>query len=310
MTLTEASSSPEDREHPIEFPLLEKLVGYVKETDPKVLKKELLTKAEESPHVDLTLITDAINFMEKVHKGDERKYHHEGETPKPFITHTLATALMVFELMQDKLKGDEQSQKDFSDAIAVALLHDAIEDGRMPEEGKPEIRKEDLIEAGFSQRIADAVEVLSNVRESETPGGKRRPLSHEEYFGNIRAAKDNRELQNLGLEVIKACDRSTNVLDPFRKVKLEHGVLYQRSQPGQDTSAKKKKDAYTSRRDHIENTQTYLYLLLNDNQRASNYMHAVIDLADLTCQPRFIRTLWKTQLKFKRFQNRHRDSKK
>lgn len=311
MPQPETLSAAEEAEHSSKFPLLEKLTRYVEVNEPQILIDELITRTSENPDVDMVLLRKSIEFMEEVHQNSFRKYNYEPkDIRKPFITHTLATALIAYDLMKDTSPKDS-----LTDSLAVALLHDAIEDGKLPRDktlplsktNQRDVTRADLEERGFSKRIVDGVEALSNVRDIEVPsvGMVRKKLTHDEY--DARIEEGMRKDPELGLEKIKISDRSTNLLDPFRRLKREHGLIYQFKHRNDEEPPPK--DAFTSRKDHIVNTRRYLLSKVAGNPLVNGYIHNVLDLAEITCQIGFNPEKWQQQLKSRKFLARRKRQK-
>lgn len=300
MIISEINLHNPEKEIDIEYPFVETLVKYVTTRDPQILKDKVLAIPQPNPE-DASRLEDAVNFMEWIHFEQERIY----DTPingqkKPFITHTLAATLMVKELM-----GDEAT----TDTLIASLLHDSIEDGKLIVLGadgnlvKRDVTKTD-IEERFGTRVANAVESLSHVRDEKQSDGtiKRRKLDYDEYAAKMRKYHEDID-PDIGIFYIKVGgDRSTNLLDPFRKLRRPlSDVIFNARQ--HDSENAPKKDARTSRKEQFEHTETYLLPRIGDNPKLQSFMQDVMDLARLSLKHNFEPDNWKQQLK--RYQERH-----
>ena len=108
------------------------------------------------------LIDKAIDIAKKVHKG---QYRRDGETP--YIVHPLGVAI--------KFIGDPI-------LIAIALLHDVLEDG--------DITKKDLLKQEIPPIVVDIVEILTK-------------KDGEKYLDYILRVKNSYQATRIKIEDIK-----------------------------------------------------------------------------------------------------------
>lgn len=277
MTKPEHYYSKEPREQETD-PFLENLVRYVSERDPQVLIDEIVTRAQENPNLDAEAINHAIKFAVDVHTGQERKHDDkpEGEK-KPFITHPLAAALVVDDLMGENVT---------TESLVLTILHDTYEDGMMHKGTLQErhVTREDIRRL-FGEEMATGVELMSDVRDEIKPDGsvQKRKLhldkerNKEMYFDNVDIL-DKRQ-PTWGIYFIKAGgDRMTNLTEPFRPLETEREI-------DQKTA--------TSRKSKLKSTEKHLVPRLANQPILLEKLRTVMTLSSHTMDADFSLQNWK-----------------
>jgi hypothetical protein len=282
-------SSPEtfsqqhiETERPYDY--LGKLISVVEERDPEVLKTRLREELQDKPQVDMEFLEKVIAFNDEILAGLVRIHDipPEGQPKKPFTTHTIGTALLVAYLL-----GDEVT----TETLAIALSHDAIEDGKIDRGLVMErnVTVEDLETRFGGERgevIAWGVNALSRVRDIPTTEGgvERVKLSRTEYAAKLKQAETERPL--LGIYNIKyGADKPYNTIDPIRQLEEPPAP--------EGTTVSVKKDPWTSRRKTIDENREHILPRLEDHPHLQLILSSATDVAEQTMRPRFDRDAWK-----------------
>jgi (p)ppGpp synthase/HD superfamily hydrolase len=129
---------------------------------------------------DAAFVADALRFALEKHAGQTRK----GRPEVPYASHLLRVAGLVLE------HGGDAAQ------VAVALLHDVIEDCGVPDA--------ELV-ARFGREVAGAVRALSDVLEGDTPDRKAPWRERKTRFVARVATLDARA------RLVAACDKLDNL---------------------------------------------------------------------------------------------------
>jgi (p)ppGpp synthase/HD superfamily hydrolase len=137
------------------------------------MQKIKTESTKQNIDIDVGLIEDAINYVQKYHKNQIR---HSGE---PYFYHLFAVANITMDYLFD------------TESIVAAILHDVVEDTNSCIE---------QIELIFNKEIAEIVHVLSKI----TAHYK---LSKEETFYKINNSQDTKQKAI----IIKIIDRLHNI---------------------------------------------------------------------------------------------------
>lgn len=138
--------------------------------------KEIVGEMYEATPEDVAFVEKAYEYSQKAHGGQTR---YSGE---PYFTHAAATAKILAEYHMD------------ATTIAAGLLHDAVEDGRVPRE---EIEKE------FGKELLFIVDGVTKLGKHKYRGAERHAESLRRLL--VATASDIRVL------IVKLADRKHNM---------------------------------------------------------------------------------------------------
>lgn len=138
--------------------------------------KEILTQMTAPTPQDIALVEKAYEFAKTAHEGHER---YSGE---PYFIHPAAVAKHLASLGMD------------AETVAAALLHDAIEDAKAPEE---------VVEREFGKEVLFLVEGVTKLGKHKYQGGER----HAESLRRLLVATS----ADVRVLIIKLADRYHNM---------------------------------------------------------------------------------------------------
>lgn len=103
----------------------------------------------------MNIIDKALAFAAEMHYGQQRKFTHD-----PYIEHPIQTAEFLKQMFSDIVEED----------TAAALLHDVIEDTKIPEE---------VVRTTFGDQVTDLVLELTINEEEKREKGKKAYLTEK-----------------------------------------------------------------------------------------------------------------------------------
>ncbi len=156
--------------------------------------KEIIAEMEGASPADVAFVTKAYSYSQKAHEGQTR---YSGE---PYFVHAAATAKILAEYGMD------------ATTIAAGLLHDAVEDQRVPRE---EIEKE------FGKELLFIVDGVTKLGTHKYRGAERHAESLRRLL--VATASDIRVL------IVKLADRNHNMQT------LEHVPAHKRQRIALET---------------------------------------------------------------------------
>ncbi len=156
--------------------------------------KEIIAEMESASPEDIAFVTKAYDYSQKAHEGQTR---YSGE---PYFIHAAATAKILAEYGMDAV------------TIAAGLLHDAVEDKRVP---RTEIEKE------FGKELLFIVDGVTKLGTHKYRGAERHAESLRRLL--VATASDIRVL------IVKLADRNHNMQT------LEHVPAHKRQRIALET---------------------------------------------------------------------------
>ena len=156
--------------------------------------KEIVAEMEGASPEDIAFVTKAYDHSQKAHEGQTR---YSGE---PYFVHAAATAKILAEYGMD------------ATTIAAGLLHDAVEDGRVPREE---------IEQEFGKELLFIVDGVTKLGTHKYHGAERHAESLRRLL--VATASDIRVL------IVKLADRNHNMQT------LEHVPAHKRQRIALET---------------------------------------------------------------------------